>query len=56
MNIEDLTKKVKEAAKKRTPEERTKLLRKANILDENGEFCKEYFSLRNLYVRLLREN
>ena len=44
MSIEDLTKKVKEAAEKRTPEERAELLRKAHILDDNGEFCKEYFT------------
>lgn len=56
MGIEDLTEKVKEAASKRTPEERAELLRKAHILDKNGEFCKEHFKLRNLYVRLLREN
>ena len=43
MSIEDLIEKVKEAASKRTPEERSELLRKAHILDENGEFCKEYF-------------
>jgi len=56
MSIEDLTKKVKEAAERRTPEERAELLRKAHILDENGEFCEEYFPLHNLYLRSLREN
>ena len=44
MDIKDLTDKVKEAANKRTPEERAELLRKAHILDDGGNFCKEYFT------------
>lgn len=56
MDIKDLTERVKDAASKHTPEERAYLLREAHILDENGEFHKEYFNLRNLYVRLLREH
>ncbi len=44
MCIQELTDKVKEAAKKRTPAQRTALLKKAHIIDENGYFSEEYFS------------
>ena len=44
MHIQELTRRVKEAAKNRTPEERLQLLKDADILDEEGNFCKEYFS------------
>lgn len=44
MDIEDLTKKVKELAAKRTDEERLKLLVDAKILTKNGTFNSRFFS------------
>ena len=44
MCIQELTDKVKEAAKKRTPAQRVELLKKANIIDGNGYFSEKYFS------------
>ena len=44
MCIQELTDKVTEAAKKRTPAQRVELLKKANIIDDNGYFSEQYFS------------
>ncbi|AJB39024.1 TPA: hypothetical protein ACGBQE_004486 [Escherichia coli] len=44
MDIEELTKKVKERAAKRTDEERFKLLVDAKILTKNGTFNSRFFS------------
>lgn len=44
MDIEDLTKKVKELAANRTDEERLKLLVDAKILTKNGTFNSRFFS------------
>ncbi len=44
MDIRELTKKVKESAKKRTREENIQLLRDANIIDESGYYSERFFS------------
>lgn len=44
MCIQELTDKVRGAAKKRTPAQRVELLKKANIIDDNGYFSEKYFS------------
>jgi len=44
MCIQELTQRVKEAAKRRTPAERANLLKKAHIIDNNGYFSEKYFS------------
>lgn len=44
MDIEELTRKVKERAAKRTDEERFKLLVDAKILTKNGTFNSRFFS------------
>ncbi len=44
MNIIELTKKVRESAATRTKEQQIELLRKANIIDENGYYSTRFFS------------
>ena len=44
MCIQELTDRVKEAAKLRTPAERADLLKKAHIIDNDGYFSEKYFS------------
>lgn len=44
MLAEDLLVKVKEYAKKMTPDDRLKLLKKAHILDDNGIYDARFFS------------
>jgi len=44
MDIRELTKKVKESASKMTREEKIQLLKDANIIDESGYYCEEFFS------------
>jgi len=44
MNIIELTKKVRESAATRTKEQQIELLRKANIIDENGYYSAQFFS------------
>lgn len=44
MSIVELTEKVKDAAQRRSPEERMKLLQEANILTEEGTFDRRFFS------------
>ena len=43
MSIEELIVKVKEAEKKRTPQQRRELLIKAHILDNDGYYDARYF-------------
>ena len=44
MDIQELIKKTKESAKKRTREEKITLLRSANIIDESGYYSEKFFS------------
>ena len=44
MSISELTKQVREAAKKRTPAQTVELLRQANIIDDEGYCSEEFFS------------
>ena len=46
MDIQELTRKVKEAAKKRTRSERLQLLKDADILDEEDIFVRNIFLKR----------
>ena len=48
MTVEELTKKIVESSKNRTQDQRLRLLRNAKIIDENGNFCKAYFSAETL--------
>jgi len=40
----DLSERLIESSSKRTPEQKSALLKKAKVLDENGNFCEGYFS------------
>lgn len=44
MSIQELTKKVKQASKNRTHEERIDLLKKAHIIDNDGFYSSSFFS------------
>ncbi len=44
MTIEELTKKVFDATRKDTHEERVRILRDAKVIGRDGHFLKEYFS------------
>jgi hypothetical protein len=44
MSVKNLTKKIQQGTLNRTHEQRISMLRKANILDKEGFFSKEYFS------------
>lgn len=44
MGIDELMKKVKLRAKKRTHEDRIELLKKAHIIGDDGYYLSEYFS------------
>ena len=48
MTVEELTKKIVQSSKNRTQDQRLRLLRNAKIIDENGNFCKGYFSAETL--------
>lgn len=48
MSITKLTEKVKLAAKHRTRQQRLVLLQKAKILDEEGEFHRDFFTKRTI--------
>ncbi|MDF9346437.1 hypothetical protein OH693_08490 [Escherichia coli] len=56
MDIEDLTKKVKELAAKRTDEERLKLLVDAKILTKNGTFNSRFFSKETVAKKVKYKN
>lgn len=43
MNIRELTRKAQASAKTRTPQQRAELLRKARILDAQGNFDSAFF-------------
>ena len=43
MNIIELTKKVRESAATKTKEQQIELLKKANIIDENGYYSTQFF-------------
>lgn len=45
MSIQELTQKVKKSAQMRTHDQRIKLLKKAHVLDSEGEFDKKFFSV-----------
>jgi len=44
MSLEALMKKIKDSSEKRTPKERTALLKKAHIIDKKGRYDAKYFS------------
>lgn len=44
MSITELTQRIRQAAKHRSPEQERELLRKAHILDDNGYYCARFFS------------
>mgnify|MGYP000911728971 CR=1 FL=1 len=44
MSITELTKRVKEQSKNRTHEENVDLLKRANIIDNNGFYSENFFS------------
>lgn len=44
MGIQELTKKVKEASKKRSHEERITLLKNAHIIDNDGYYSSIFFT------------
>lgn len=44
MSVTELTQRIIEAAKHRTPEQEQELLRKAHILDRDGYYCARFFS------------
>jgi hypothetical protein len=44
MSIDELIEKAKESSKKRTREEGIQMLRDAHIIDEDGFYCKDFFS------------
>jgi hypothetical protein len=44
MSMAELIEKVKEDAKTRTQAQTDEMLRKAYILDEDGYYCKDFFS------------
>lgn len=44
MNVQEMIKRSRENAKKRTPEQRRAFLQRANILDANGCYKAEFFS------------
>jgi len=50
MSIHDSIETAREAAKNRTKEERANLLRKANILDNDGYYLKKYFSSETVKI------
>ena len=44
MNVQEMIKRSRENAKKRTPEQRRAFLQRANIFDANGCYKAEFFS------------
>lgn len=53
MNITELTPKICESATTRTKEQQIELLRKANIIDENGYYSGRFFP--TLQLQLIKQ-
>jgi len=52
ISVKELMKRIDEAEKTRTPEDRLRLLQKARILDLHGNFVRELFSQETLQKTL----